>query len=45
MGHCHAHEGRLPEAINCYQRALEINPHLDGVRQAICELSPKLSEM
>ncbi|HEX4796697.1 MAG TPA: tetratricopeptide repeat protein [Humisphaera sp.] len=44
MGHCYAHEGQLAEAISCYQRALEINPHLDGVRQAICELSPRVSE-
>lgn len=38
MGHCHAHLGQLAEAIDSYQRAMEINPHLDCVREAIREL-------
>lgn len=38
MGHCHAHEGRMADAIRCYHRALEINPHLDGIREALEEL-------
>jgi tetratricopeptide (TPR) repeat protein len=38
MGHCHAHQGHLDQAVECYERALEINPHLDGIREAICEM-------
>jgi tetratricopeptide (TPR) repeat protein len=40
MGHCHAHEGRVCDAIRCYKRALEINPHLEGVQEAVAELGP-----
>jgi tetratricopeptide (TPR) repeat protein len=42
LGHCHAHLGRLDDALKCYERALSINPHLDGVQQAICELRNQL---
>jgi tetratricopeptide (TPR) repeat protein len=42
MGHCHAHQGRLGEAVGCYQKALAINPGLTGVKQVICELKKKL---
>jgi tetratricopeptide (TPR) repeat protein len=38
MGHCHAHLGQRAEALECYERALEINPHLSCVREAIEEL-------
>lgn len=38
MGHCYAHLGQTEKAIESYERALEVNPHLDHVRQAICEL-------
>ena len=38
MGHCETHLGRLDEAVNCYAKALEINPHLQGIRQALHEL-------
>jgi tetratricopeptide (TPR) repeat protein len=38
MGHCYAHLGQREEALESYQRALEINPHLDCVRQAVAEL-------
>ena len=38
MGHCHAHLGRLTDALACYERALAINPHYDCVRQAVEEL-------
>ncbi len=38
MGHCFAHLGKAEQAIECYQNALEVNPHLDCVRQAIEEL-------
>ena len=35
MGHCHAHLGKHDEAIRSYEKALEINPRLEGVRQGI----------
>lgn len=38
LGHCHAHAGRFAHAIECYEKALALNPHLDCLRQAICEL-------
>lgn len=38
MGHCYAHLGLLKDALHAYERALEINPHLDCVRQAAREL-------
>lgn len=38
LGHCYAHQGQLVEAVRCYERALSINPHLDGIREAIGEL-------
>lgn len=34
MGHCHAHLGHTTQAIECYAKALEINPHLDQVAEA-----------
>lgn len=42
MGHCHAHLGRLPEALEAYERAYAINPHLECVSQAVEELRRKL---
>lgn len=41
MGHCHAHAGRLKEAVECYERALALNPHLEGITQAVEELKRK----
>ena len=38
MGHCHANLGELRQAMECYQKSLEINPHLDCVRETVCEL-------
>ena len=38
MGHCYAYLERRSDALDCYRRALEINPHLDCVRQAVDEL-------
>jgi tetratricopeptide (TPR) repeat protein len=35
MGHCYAHLGDVRRAIECYRRALVVNPHLECVRQAI----------
>jgi tetratricopeptide (TPR) repeat protein len=40
MGHSHAHEGRVCEAKRCYRRALEINPHLSGAKEALDEIGP-----
>ena len=42
MGHCHAHLGRPCEAVRCYERALTINPHLDGIPQSIHELKKRI---
>lgn len=42
LGHCHAHMGRLCEALSAYEQALEINPHLDCVRQAVEELRKQI---
>jgi tetratricopeptide (TPR) repeat protein len=41
MGHSYAHLGRLKEAKQAYERALEINPHLDCVREMVSELCRK----
>jgi tetratricopeptide (TPR) repeat protein len=38
MGHCYAHLGKHEEAIRSYEKALEINPRLEGVRQGIDSL-------
>jgi tetratricopeptide (TPR) repeat protein len=38
MGHCHAHEGRMKEALACYRKALAINPHLECLTEACEEL-------
>jgi hypothetical protein len=43
MGHCHAHQGRLPQAISCYQKALSINPHMCQIRQAVEEIKCQIS--
>ena len=37
-GHCHAHMGNIGEAIRCYSQALQINPRLEGIRQAVQQL-------
>jgi tetratricopeptide (TPR) repeat protein len=44
MGHCHAHEGRCREALECYEQAIQINPHLDGVNEALTELRACLGD-
>jgi tetratricopeptide (TPR) repeat protein len=38
MGHCHAHAGRLTEALESYDRALAINPHMESISQMVREL-------
>lgn len=42
LGHSHAHLGRIKPAIECYERALSINPHLDCIRDALRELRKQL---
>lgn len=44
MGHCYAHLGKHTEAIRSYEKALEINPRLEGVRQGIESLREKSSD-
>ncbi len=40
-GHCHAHLNEIPQAIECYQKALCINPHLECVRETVTELQKR----
>ena len=42
MGHCHAHRGEIADAIRCYLKALQINPHLSCVKEAVGELRRQL---
>jgi tetratricopeptide (TPR) repeat protein len=35
MAHCHVHKGRMTEAVQCYEKALAINPHLDSIREVL----------
>jgi tetratricopeptide (TPR) repeat protein len=42
MGHSHAHLGQLDEAVKCYEKALEINPHLQEIQCAVTELRRRL---
>ncbi len=38
LGHCFAHLQRFDEAIEAYERSLEINPNLECLAEAIAEL-------
>ena len=42
LGHCYAHMDQPREAIESYQRALDVNPHLECIRQTIEELKKKI---
>ena len=44
IGHCHAHQGRLADALQSYRKALSINPHLSGIPQVIRELKKRVHE-
>ncbi len=39
MGHCFLHLGQMEHAMRAYQRALEINPHMECIRQTLREMS------
>jgi tetratricopeptide (TPR) repeat protein len=35
MGHCYAHLGDCAHALECYRKAVEINPHMHHIREAL----------
>jgi tetratricopeptide (TPR) repeat protein len=41
MGHSFAHLRRLDIALRCYERALDINPHLECIRETVHELKSR----
>jgi tetratricopeptide (TPR) repeat protein len=43
MGHCHAHLEQISSALECYETALAINPHLHCVEETVWELKKRLS--
>ena len=38
MGHCYANLGDCGRSIDCYEKALSINPHMCGIQAAVQEL-------
>lgn len=44
LGHCYAHRGELPQAIDCYRRALAINPRMLQIVDAKQRLEDQLAE-
>jgi tetratricopeptide (TPR) repeat protein len=44
VGHCQASLGCLDLALEAYHRALQIHPHMDGIRQSIREIRRKSGE-
>jgi tetratricopeptide (TPR) repeat protein len=42
LGHCHAHLNQIPQSIEYYEKALERNPHIECVREAVDELRKRL---
>ncbi|MEO1235677.1 MAG: tetratricopeptide repeat protein [Planctomycetota bacterium] len=44
LGHCYAHLGRLRAAIDCYRRALTINPRMEPIAHAKERLEARLGE-
>ncbi len=38
MGHSHAHLGRLPAARECYRRALDIHPRMEGIAASLAKI-------
>jgi len=45
MGHCFAQLGELNLALRCYRRARRINPHIEGITDAITRLQTKIKDM
>lgn len=41
-GHCHAHLGQMRQALDAYRQALNINPHLECIRESVEELEKRL---
>jgi tetratricopeptide (TPR) repeat protein len=44
MGQCHVHLDDLPAALECFQRALALNPNLEGVRASVNYLQRALGQ-
>jgi tetratricopeptide (TPR) repeat protein len=42
LGHCHAHLEQIPQSIEYYEKALQVNPHIECVREAVGELKKRL---
>lgn len=42
MGHCYLHLQDLRQALRCYRKALNINPHMGCVREAAREIAERL---
>lgn len=42
MGHCYTHLGDLKQALDCYRRAIAINPRLTAIAQAVERLESQL---
>jgi Tfp pilus assembly protein PilF len=45
MGHCQAQLGQMREALESYRRALEINPHLEGIAEAVRQISRRCDDI
>jgi tetratricopeptide (TPR) repeat protein len=43
LGHCYAHLEQMERALEAYRQALEINPHLDCIRESVEELDRRLN--
>lgn len=44
LGHCHLRLGHLRQAIDAYQRALQINPNLYAIAETILQIQATLQE-
>ncbi|MEM9420524.1 MAG: tetratricopeptide repeat protein [Planctomycetota bacterium] len=44
LGHCYAHLGQLRQAIDCYRRALAINPRMSPIADAKARLEEQLTK-
>lgn len=45
MGHCYTHLDDIERAVQCYRRALRINPRMPAIANAIDQLSAKLQDL